>query len=93
MLKTQSRRYYKVQRGQTLQEIARHFSVAERLLVKENGLTAPPIEGQILQIPKEKGNAYTVREGDSKTLLCGSEEGYARKNGTQVFYIGMEIRI
>ena len=72
-------------------EIAKHFSVAERLLVKENDLTAPPYAGQILRIPSEFGDAYIVREGDTKTFLCGSEENYFRKNGTDVFYIGMRI--
>jgi LysM repeat protein len=93
MLKRQNQRYYKVQKGQTLSEIAEYFSVAERLLVKENGLTNPPFAGQILRIPTEKGNAYTVREGDTKALLCGNEENYFRKNGTDIFYIGMKIRI
>lgn len=91
MLKTESRRYYQVKKGQTLREIAAYFSVSERLLAKENRLTCPPHAGQILVIPKERGNAYTVRAGDTKTLLCGSEENYARKNGTDAFYIGMRV--
>lgn len=74
-------------------EIAEYFSVSEWLLVKENDLKAPPQPGQILVIPKETGNRYIVREGDTKTLLCGSEENYLRKNGTDVFYIGMKIII
>ena len=67
--------------------------MSEWLLVKENGLTAPPKAGQILLIPKETGNRYIVREGDTKELLCGSEENYSRKNGTDVFYIGMRVII
>ena len=87
------RRYYRVKKGQTLEEIAEYFSVSERLLVKENGLTEAPFAGQILTIPTERGNAYTVQEGDTKALLCGSEENFYRKNGTDVFYIGMRVRI
>lgn len=93
MLKTEKYQYYKVKEGQTLLEIAEYFSVSEWLLVKENDLKAPPQPGQILVIPKETGNRYIVREGDTKTLLCGSEENYLRKNGTDVFYIGMKIII
>lgn len=91
MLNVENRKYYKVRAGQTLRDIAEYFSVAERLLVKENGLKSPPFAGQILKIPNERGNAYFVREGDNKTLLCGSEEGYRKKNGTDEFYIGMRI--
>ncbi len=93
MLKTQNQRYYKVKKGQSLAEIADCFSVSEYLLAKENGLTQAPFAGQILRIPSERGNAYTVREGDTKALLCGSEENYLRKNGTDIFYIGMRVRI
>ena len=93
MLKFETTRYYKIKEGQTLREIAAAFSVAERLLVKENGLTAEPKTGQILKIPFERGNGYTVRAGDTKALLCGSEENYAKKNGTDIFYIGMFVRI
>ena len=91
MLKVRKTDYYKVKKGQTLFQIAEYFSVSEWLLVKENELTAPPSAGQILVIPKETGNVYIVREGDTKALLCGSEENYFRKNGTDVFYIGMRV--
>lgn len=93
MLKTRKVEYYKVKEGQTLLQIAENFSVSEWLLVKENELTAPPSAGQILVIPKETGNSYIVREGDTKELVCGSEENYFRKNGTDVFYIGMRVII
>lgn len=91
MLKTEKCQYYKVKEGQTLLGIAEYFSVSEWLLVKENDLKAPPHAGQILVIPRETGNRYTVRAGDTKELLCGSEENYLRKNGTDVFYIGMRV--
>ena len=91
MVKTEWKKRSRVKRGQTLQEIAVHFCVSAFLLAKVNALYEEVVEGQILDIPNERGNAYTVREGDTKTLLCGSEEGYERKNGTGVFYIGMRV--
>ena len=93
MLKTEKCKYYKVKTGQTLRGIAEYFSVSEYLLAKENDLHAPIFAGQILCIPSETGNASIVREGDTKSLLCGSEENYLRKNGTDVFYIGMRVII
>ena len=91
MLETVKGDLYKVKDGQTLKEIAEYFSVSLFLLAKINGLTAEPKKGQVLRIPKERGNAYTVREGDTKALLCGSEENYLKRNGTDVFYIGMRV--
>lgn len=93
MLNTTYMQFYQVKKGQTLREIADYFSVAERLLAKVNRLSAPPFAGQILYIPNERGNAYTVQEGDTKALLCGDEENFRAKNGTDVFYIGMKVRI
>ena len=74
-----------------MDEVAEYFSVSAFLLAKINGLEDEPFTGQILEIPEEKGDAYTVREGDTKALLCGGEENYFRKNGTDVFYIGMRV--
>lgn len=91
MVKTEWKKRYRVKSGQTLKEIAMHFCVSAFLLAKMNGLCEEVEEGQMLDIPDERGNAYTVREGDTKTLLCGSEEAYERKNGTGVFYIGMRV--
>lgn len=84
-------KFHKVERGQTLKEIAKAYSVSESLLAKENGLRTPPKAGQILTLPTEKGNAYVVKEGDTKTLLSGGEDAFERKNGTDVFYIGMRV--
>ena len=91
MLKTVQRQFYQVKKGQTLAEIADYFSVSAFLLVKVNQLSAPIYAGQILKIPQESGNVYVVQEGDTKTLLCGDEETYRQKNGTDVFYIGMRV--
>jgi LysM repeat protein len=91
MLSVENKKFHIVCEGQTLQEIAVYYSVSEYLLVRLNGLSKPPFAGQILRIPSERGNAYIVREGDTKTLLCGSIEGYEKKNGTDIFYIGMRV--
>lgn len=90
-LKIRIPKYYKVKDNQTLFEIARAFGVAERAIVVCNQLTQPPKTGDILTIPTFCGNAYTVKAGDTKTLLCGSEENYRKKNGTDVFYLGMRV--
>ena len=93
MLKIPSIQYYKVKEGQTLSDIASVFSVSPYLLAKDNGLRDQPFAGQLLRIPETRGNLYVVRAGDTKALLCGSEENYERLNGTQIFYIGMRVRI
>ena len=91
MLKSVQTQYYKVKEGQRLKEIAEYFSVSPYLLAKRNGLESEPPAGSILEIPTERGNCYVVREGDSKALLCGSAESYTKKNGTDIFYIGMRV--
>ncbi len=84
---------YQVKRGQTLEGIAEYFSLSPYLLAKENGVTAPLYAGQILTVPSVQGHRYTVQEGDTKALLCGSEENFERLNGTDLFYIGMQVII
>lgn len=91
MLKKITRKYYRVKRGQTIQAVAAYFCVSAYALAKENGLTSEPCEGRFLRIPEESGNAYIVREGDTKASLCGSDENFEKKNGTDVFYIGMRV--
>lgn len=91
MLQVKRLQFHVVKEGQTLENIAKTYSVSPRALARENGLKEPPFAGQILRIPKECGNAYTVREGDTKELLCGSAENFARKNGGEAFYIGMRV--
>ncbi len=93
MLKTEKTEYYKVKSGQSLESVAEYFSLSPYLLAEKNGLTSPPYAGQILRVPAERGNGYTVKEGDTKELLCGSAENYRRLNGTDAFYIGMRVRI
>lgn len=91
MLQFAYKRIHKTQEGQTLKEIARAYCVSEFLLAKRNDLRKEPTLGQILYIPEERGNAYVVQAGDTKALLCGSEENYRKKNGTDILYIGMRI--
>ena len=91
MLRSVWQKYYKVKEGQTLRAIAEAFCVSEFLLVKINGLQAQPLAGQVLEIPASRGNAYTVKQGDTKTLLCGGEEQFAYKNGTDILYLGMRV--
>ena len=91
MLRFEQRKFYQVKAGQSLKEIAKAFCVSEFLLAKCNGLKAPPLTGQILFIPDERGNAYTVKQGDTKALLCGSVENFERKNGTDILYLGMRV--
>ena len=91
MLKSVYCKYYQVKDGQTLTQIADYFCLSPRLLAKENGLKTQVRAGQILVIPTERGNAYTVREQDTKALLCGGKESYEKKNGTDIFYLGMRV--
>ena len=91
MLNVVKRKFHIVRQGQKVADIARYYSVSSYLLVQENGLKEEPFDGQVLKIPDKTGNAYTVCEGDTKALLCGSEEGYREKNGTDIFYIGMRV--
>ena len=91
MLRLEQRKFYRVQAGQTLKEIASAFCVSEFLLAKCNHLKSPPQTGQILFIPNERGNAYIAEQGDTKALLCGSEENFERKNGTDILYLGMRV--
>ena len=91
MLKMNLKKYHIVREGQTLATISVAYSVSEGRLIADNHLSEQPFVGQILTIPDERGNFYVVREGDSKALLCGSEENYRRKNGTDVFYVGMKV--
>ena len=82
---------YRVKRGQTLEEIARAFGVPTSLLASRNSLTSAPEAGQVLFIPSGRGNLYTVRGGESKTLLCGSPERFKERNGTARLYIGQTV--
>ena len=84
-------KFYRVKRGQTLEEIARAFGLPSSLLISRNDLTAAPEAGQVLLIPEGRGNLYTVRGGESKTLLCGSPERFQERNGTARLYIGQTV--
>lgn len=91
MLRLEINRFYQVKEGQTLEKIAKTFGVSSWLLAQCNALTEEPYAGQILTLPDERGNAYTAQAGESKALLCGSEENFIKKNGTDVVYPGMRV--
>ena len=92
MLKLSIHKYYKVKEGQSLKTIAEAFSVSIYSLVRENDLREEVFVGQILKIPSTRGNAYTASPSDTKTLLCGSDENFKRRNGgVGVVYPGMRV--
>ena len=78
--------YYRLKKGQSLSDVANALRIPPRLLASFNGLEEEPREGRVLRIPKQNGNLYIVKGGESKTLLCGSPECYRQKNGTEAFY-------
>ena len=85
--------FYRVKRGQTLKDVAKAFSCPERLLASLNNLTEEVTEGEILLIPDTEGNLYTVRGGESKTLLSGSGEQFFEKNRTNCLYPTQKVLI
>lgn len=78
--------FYRVKKGQTLREIAFTFRIPPCVLARENELCEEVHEGQVLKIPKCRVNLYTVRGGESKTLLCGSKENFEQRNRTKCLY-------
>lgn len=85
--------YYRVKKGQTLLEIAQTFLLPPRVLAFCNNLTQEPQAGAILYIPPRCGNLYTVRGGESKKLLCGSDENFEKINCTKLLYPAQIILI
>lgn len=85
------KRYYRVKRGQTVYAIAKTFGLTAKVLAAHNGLTEEVRGGEVLEIPAIRRNLYTVRGGESKSLLCGSPEQFEERNATKLFYPGQEI--
>ncbi len=83
---------HRVRRGQTLAVISRTFGVPPRLLAAVNGLCAEPPAGTLLLIPPAC-NVYRVRGGETRALLCGSDEAFAQKNGTRCLYPGQIVAL
>lgn len=83
---------YRVKRGQTLLAVALAFSVPPRLLAAVNHLQTEPAEGELLVIPPAE-NLYRVHGGESRALLCGSPERFARKNATDCLYPGQIVAL
>lgn len=78
--------YYRVKRGQTVASIAAAFSLPPRVLAAENALTEEVRAGQVLFVPEIRRNLYTVRGGESRSLLCGSKENFEALNRTRRLY-------
>ncbi len=83
--------YYRLKRGQTLADCAAAFGLTPRLLAVYNRLTEEPFFGQVLKIPPAAGDLYTVRGGETRSLLCGSPAVFRQKNGTDCLYIGQTV--
>lgn len=92
MLKIGKMELYKVKLGDTLKGLSEQLPTTMYALIAENGLKTELTEGQILRLPA-RADLYTVQAGDTKTLLCGSDEAYRKRNGTDVFYLGMRVRL
>lgn len=93
MLKIERLTYYRVKKGDDVNSVAECFSVPPFLLARVNGLEEEPRAGQVIIIPPAAYNLYTVRGGDSRAKLCGSNKKYEELNGTPIFFIGMRIFI
>ena len=93
MLEIKVPKFYKVKCGQTIGEIAHAFSTTTALLICENQLTQEVYDGQVLKIPCTRGNLYTAKAGESKSLLCGSAGNFKKKNGTDILYPGMKVML
>ena len=91
MLKLEEKKLHTVKAGQTLRSIARAYQIPESVVVLENGLTGEPYAGQVLILPKKRGDYYTAQAGDTYKLLCGSKENYKQKNGTEILYPQMKV--
>jgi hypothetical protein len=90
MLKIGIRQPYKVKRGQTLRVLAKEYSTTEYAIIVRNGLTEELYEGQLIFLP-EPSNVYVVQPSDTKALLCGSDENYKIRNGTDILYPTMRV--
>jgi LysM repeat protein len=91
MLKLEEKKLHTVKAGQTLRSIAETYQIPESALAKENGLLKEPSVGQLLILPKKRGNYYTAQAGDDYKLLCGSKANYKQKNGTEILYPQMKV--
>lgn len=93
MLKTERLTYYRIKKGDDINSVAERFFLPPFLLAHVNGLEEEPRAGQVIIIPPADHNLYTVRGGDGKESLCGSDKKYEELNGTAAFFIGMKIFI
>ncbi len=90
-LELEQKTYYRLKRGQSLADVANVYGVPPRVLASLNLLKEEPQEGQVLQIPAERRDLYTVHGGESKAMLCGSEKNFEERNRTKWLYIGQTV--
>jgi len=88
-----SRRFYRLKKGQTLRDVAKAFSLPPQVLARENGFIEEPQAGAVLYIPERRGNLYTVKGGESISLLCGTKERFVSLNKTTALYPTQTILI
>ncbi len=90
-LELEQKTYYRLKKGQSLADVAKVYGVPPRVLAALNGLKEEPQEGRVLEIPAERRNLYTVRGGESKAMLCGSDKNFEERNKTKLLYIGQTV--
>lgn len=84
-------RFYRVKKGQTIETVARALQIPPRVLAVANGLKGELSAGQVIELPPKERNLYTVRGGESASLLCGSAQAFQARNGTALLYPMQQI--
>ncbi len=90
-LELEQKTYYRLKKGQSLADVANAYGVPPRVLAAFNELKEEPREGRVLELPAERRNLYVVRGGESKAMLCGSDENFEERNRTKLLYIGQIV--
>ena len=82
--KSNTNKYYKVRRGDTLQKIASRYGVGVSTLKKANGMKGSIIRiGQILKIPGASGSAYVRGKGTKGVRNTSSSAKAISKSTTR----------
>ena len=81
MLKLEEKKLHTVKAGQTLRSISRAYQIPESVVVLENGLTGEPYAGQVLILPKKRGDYYII------------PTRYGEETGIQLFFSKIEINL
>lgn len=85
------KKYLRVKRGQRIGDIARAYGIPACVLSKENALQGEVYAGQVLSLGIKRHDLYTVKGGESKSLLCGSPERFEALNATKRIYPGQTV--